>query len=139
MKYGRLKKRSDRKKLRDKIGAIHLKILRHERGDRCEICQIPGNVSRFHIMPIGSYPKLEFVDENILLVHWMNNCQAHFLHHHAGSDDPRNIRTLRRIKELRGEDYRERLSEMNKFIGTHNELYLLAKLDEFRNRLGKYE
>jgi len=78
---------------------------------------------------------MEFVDENILLAHWMNNCQSHYLWHHAGSDDPRNIRTLKKIKELRGEDYRERLIAQDKFMGTHNEIYLMAKMDEFMKRL----
>lgn len=69
--FNKIKKKSSRKILREKIGKIHLEILRIKRGNRDELSGDQNVVlGRFHILPVGLYPKLEFVDDNILLVVW---------------------------------------------------------------------
>ena len=130
-----LRAKSDRQILRDRIGALHFQILKLERGDNCEICGMPQAEGRFHIIPLSESLRLEFEDTNILLSHWFHGCQAHYKWHHYGKDDHRCDFVLRRIKELRGNDYRIELKKIELFKGKHDTLYLKAKLQEFTERL----
>ena len=126
MKFKRkpISKMSDRGRLRKEIGRIHLEILKRDRGDVCEISGRPVNgLGRFHILEVSTNPRLEFVDENVLLVNWLPH---HFNWHHYGEGSPRNALTLKRIKELRGDDYREKLKERERYCGTMDMLYLMA-------------
>jgi hypothetical protein len=132
-----LSKVSERGKLRKHIGELHLQILRIKRGNKCEICGLQGMVGRFHILEVSTHPRLEFVEDNILLSHWMQNCQAHYLWHHFGSHDARNIRTANRIVALRGQDWESRLRARERFTSKIDMLYLLAKLHEFKQELKK--
>jgi len=117
--------KSEKKKLRDKIGSLHLEILRYQRGYKCEICgESDTDVGRFHIIPVSQSLRLEFYDENILLVHWLKGCQAHFKWHHYGNDDPRCDFIKKRIIELRGSDYRKRLLKIEQFMDKHDISYL---------------
>jgi len=105
-RYTPIKKCSTKKILRDKTGALHLKILKFKRG---EICELTGRRSdtlgRFHILDVARYPRLEFHDENVLISSWYGD-GAHFDWHH-NFYKARDIE--KRIKQLRGEDYEERL------------------------------
>jgi len=110
MKFYRIRQKSDRKKLRDEIGKLHLKILKIERGDICEIHNRKcSNIGRSHILSVGLYPKLEFYSENIVLAGWY--C-SHFYSHH-NPDDPRAELMKQRTIELRGEDCKDRLKVLN--------------------------
>lgn len=121
MKYKR-PKHSTKGRLINEIGKIHLQILKIKRnGPRCEICGRIGNVGRFHILSVARHPRLRFVDENVLITCWL---PCHYLWHHAGPNDPRCIRIMERIIELRGPDYEERLLDREQYIGKHDELYL---------------
>ena len=131
----RISKISDRGRLIKACDKLHFEILKLKRGARCEICGIQGNVGRFHILAVGSHPRLRYVDDNILLVHWMQNCQAHYLWHHAGPADRRNIRTLNKIIELHGSDYEQKLLERERFSGKMDTLYLQALKMTFEKEL----
>lgn len=139
MKFKRkpLSKMSSRGKLRKEIGKLHLEILRKQRGDICEICRLPGNVGRFHILPVGRYPKLEFHDGNVLLTHWLHCCQAHYLWHHAGPADHKNLRTLNRIRELRGANWEEELRAIDLTMPRHDGLFLLALRETMKKELNR--
>lgn len=133
--YRKPKQKSNRKKLREDIGKIHLEILKIRRGEFDEIDGRPANgLGRFHILEISTNPKLEFVDENILLVNWLPH---HFNWHHYGEGSPRNDLTLKRIKELRGEDYRATLRAKEPYIGTMNEMYLMALKQTMQKELAQ--
>ena len=118
-KYIPINKRSEKKKLRDVIGALHLKILKHKRGDKCEFCGKPGLIGRFHILPIARYLRLEFRDYNIILSHWMEECQSHYRWHHDGANSKKSKDIVKRIEELRGKDYETDLKIQNALIPKH--------------------
>lgn len=139
MRYSAPKKKSDKKKLRDKIGAIHYRLLKLKRGDKCEICGQPGAEGRFHIIPVSESLRLEFVDDNVLLSHWMRGCQAHYKWHHEGKDSPRCDFILKKVRELKGDDYRATLKERELFMGKADILYLKIKLIEMQNELQRWE
>jgi len=135
MKWYPKRKKSDKKKLRERVGAVLLEVLKLERNNDgvCEICgRRTANLHKFHILSVGAHPKLEFVKENILLTDWQ---PCHYLHHHAGADDPRAVKIIDRIKELRGPDYRETIKAKQQYVGTMTETYLLCKLEEFTQEL----
>lgn len=142
MKYRKINNRSDRKKLRDEIGALQLRLLIAERGAIDEITGRPSNkLGRFHILRVARCPRLEFEPENILLTEWM---PTHYAWHHYGPNDPRNIATHDRIKTLRGPDYETRLKEIEAFKQRHDMLYLQALKISFTQLLkqqkgGQYE
>lgn len=101
-RYKKLKKKSAKKILRDEVGALHLKYLKLKRNneDTCDICgKQTKQLGRFHIMPVGKYPKLEFFDNNILLTDWM---PCHYAWHHSFAQ-ARGIDMF--LKEKLGEDY----------------------------------
>jgi len=132
-----ISKMSAKGKLRKEMGKLHLALLVRKRGPNCEICGLPGAEGRFHILPVGQHPRLEFVDANVLLVHWMRNCQAHFQWHHAGPADRRNIRTLNRIKQIRGDNYEEELRATELCMPKHDGLFLLALKQTMQKELDR--
>jgi len=115
MKRTPLRKKSDKKKIRDRLGSLHLKLLRSQRGEVCQICgRVSSNLGRFHILPVGKYPKLEFVSENVLLACWH---PCHFSWHHSSILDERNKNTLARIKLICGDDFEDKLNAQNELSG----------------------
>lgn len=127
----RIRKRSAKKVLRDKIGAYHLAYLKRQRGnyDKCEICgKKTDRLGRFHILRVGQYPRLEFVEENILLTGW--DC-CHYPWHHYGPNDDRCKAIHDRIKELRGNDYKDYLLARNAVAPKHTMFYLRNLLTWF--------
>ena len=103
-------KKSPRKKLREEIGRLQYKQLLKERGELCEICQCRPADGRFHILPVGAYPRLEFSAQNILLSCWQ---VCHFVWHH---DYHKAQKIEERIKQLRGADYKEQLLRWNAIV-----------------------
>ncbi len=101
-------KRSERAKLINKIEKLLLIKLKKERGDRCEICGKRELVGLFHILPKGKYQRIRFNEENLLLAGWW--C-CHYPYHHDFYKTRDKI--IPRIKELRGEDYEDRLKFLN--------------------------
>lgn len=127
--------KSSRKQLRDRIGRLHLELLKykHKNFDTDEITGRRGVVlGRFHILRVSTHPRLEFFDNNILLTAWM---PVHYAWHHGGPNDPKNLATLEKIKELRGKEYETELLQAEKFMGKHDLLYLRALEDKFTKEL----
>ena len=124
MKYRTLKPSSARGRLKGVIGELHLKLLRLQRGNKCEISGDTNcPVGRFHILRTGSHPRLEFEPENILLCRWF---PEHYAWHHNGANDSHNAKTLAPIKKLKSEDYEEKLLKLEVTKQKHDMLYLEA-------------
>ena len=131
--YSGIKGKSARKILRDEIGNLHFKCLKIERGEKDEITGVPANgLGRFHILRVASHPRLEFEDENILLVNWL---PTHKAWHHNGPNDPKNKWILDRIKEIRGADYEARLKAIEAYKQRHDMLYLEALKIFYQSKL----
>ena len=132
-----LPKLSDRGRLRKQIGDLHFQILKLKRGERDELTGKPANgLGRFHILEVSTNPRLEFCDENVLLVNWLPH---HFNYHHYGPASKRNEFTMKRIVELRGHDWREKLLAREKWAGRCDKLYLFALRESMRNELRSWE
>jgi hypothetical protein len=115
------RKKSPRKKLRDEIGKLHFEILKLKRGNRCEITGLVVNdLGRFHILPVGKYPELEYMDENVLLASW------NLAHRHWHHDYYKAQKIEKKIKELRGEDYKDNLLMIARTCPKHGMFYLQA-------------
>ena len=91
-------------------------ILKIERGNRCEICGRP-NPAPHHILEKGTYPRLRFVKQNILLLCWM---PCHFAIHHYTHENPAYKRVQEGIERLLGADYREQLLVAEKMQSQQN-------------------
>ena len=115
-----IKKKSDKKILREEIGKLHFEYLKAKRGSRDELSGRPAkSLGRFHIIPISECPKLEFIDENVLLVNWM---PLHYWWHQDYKKAQRIVEPL--IIKLRGPDYRERLLAIDKMQPKRTFFYL---------------
>jgi len=112
-----------RAKLLDRAKKLLREILRLKRGAKCEICgrsegALPYGLSLFHILNVGSHPRLELYEGNILLACWVPYHSGQFCHNiwhrDTGEKDPRKEIIRRRIIELRGENYKEHLLMVEK-------------------------
>ena len=83
------------------------KILVLERGLVCEICGGRAGIGTFHIMSKKKCPRLRYHKRNLLLAGWF--C-CHSPWHH---DFDAKERIDAKIKQLRGEDYREEFIKMD--------------------------
>ncbi len=93
------------------------KVLLKERGPECEICgrtSGTGRLGKFHILPKGTYPRIRFYEQNILIVGW-RCCHDNW---HSDYFEGREIE--KRLKELRGEDYEKQLKFANTIASTLN-------------------
>ncbi len=91
------------------------KILKIERGHKCQICGrwqeiLTYPLSLFHILDKKKYPRLRLHRRNLLLAcwhpkYWMPQC--HNLWHHNYEEAKRKIEP--RIKVILGDDYRNKL------------------------------
>jgi hypothetical protein len=110
--------------IKECLELIRLRLLR-ERGDICEIHNRKcANIGMMHILNKRRYPRLRFNSFNILLAGWF--C-SHFWTH-QDPDDSRAIFTMKRIKELRGADYKEKLLVMDKTAPKHTMVFLQTYL-----------
>ena len=133
MKYA-IRKRSERKKLRDKIGALHLKILKFKRGHRSEFTGKEDVVlGRFHILDVARFPRLEFHEENILLSEWFG---VHFDWHH---NYYKAQEIEKRIMELRGKDYKEKLMMLDRMQPRMTTLRLQMIYEAFKQAVKEIE
>lgn|SRR3990167_1966923 len=134
MKY-HINPKSDKKKLRDKIGKIHLEILKikHKNFDTCEFCNKKTNrLGRFHVLNVGEHPRLEYIDKNIILSGWY--C-CHFKHHHYGSYNPKTKYIEDRLIELLGPNYRDELLIIEKGMPVMSMFYLECLYHSMANEL----
>ena len=83
--------------------------LKIERGDRCEVCGRTNKIGLFHILTKEECPRLRLHSYNILLTCWM---PCHY-YYHQNKDDFRAQRTIAKIKELIGEDYKKKLKALH--------------------------
>lgn len=129
LKRSPIKQKSYKKYLREEVGKAQLEYLRLFRHNEhiCDICKkYRPFLSRFHILPVGQYPKMEFVDENVLLTDWLP-C------HHAWHQTYEQAKRIEeRIMELRGLHYKEKLQAMNAMQPKQTEMILSCKLHWYK-------
>ena len=99
-----IKKRSSRGKILDRLDALQFTLLKLRRGAKCEICGGTKCLGTFHILPKRPYVGIRYHEFNLLIAGWY--CCHHPFHHdyYVARD-----RIVPRIKELRGEDYEDKL------------------------------
>lgn len=94
-----LSKNSERGRIITECSNLLREFLKIERGERCELCCKNRTVGLFHILPVGTYPRLRFHEKNILLSCWM---PCHYTWHH---NHFKARKIYERIQELRGKDF----------------------------------
>jgi len=116
-----LKSRSPRGKIIKAIEDLLRVELKQERGDICEIHNRKcAKIGMMHILNKRRYPRIRFNKFNIILAGWF--CSHYYTH--QDPDDPRAIYTMKRIKELRGSDYKEKLLILDKTAPRLTMVYL---------------
>ena len=132
-----IKKVSYRGQIVIEIDALYFKILCLERGLQCEISIRPANgLGTFHILPKGRYPRLRWKRQNVLLVNYM---PYHFSWHHDNPSNPTYDLVERRIREIKGEEYREELLKLDAISERHTMTYLKMLRMAFRQELKELE
>ena len=121
-----------RKLLIKKCEHLLLKMLMVERGNKCEICGKKKILGLFHILPKGKYPRLRFYKENLLIAGWYC-CHYQWHHDYYESRD----RIAPRIKQLRGDDYEEKIAKVGEDCPKLTEAYLTELLLKFEKELTK--
>lgn len=102
---------SDRGKIVKACDKLLFEILKLERGNICEIHQHEcPKIGPMHILNKAKYPRLRWASQNIILAGWF--CSHYWTHHDP--DDERSKFAKNRIRELRGENYRENLVILDK-------------------------
>ena len=115
----KIKKQSERGRLRAEIGKLQFDYLVRKRGAICELSNQPANgLGRFHILSVGAHPRLEFCEENILLVNWLPH---HYNWHHS-FEKAKEIEKL--IMKLRGINYKYRLYALERLQQKQSMFYL---------------
>ena len=101
--------KSERKKHIDKC----LELIRKPKiklfGKKCQICGKSTEVGNFHILNVGSHPRLQLYWDNIILAGWF--CCHHPFHHDYYK--ARDV-IVPRLKQLLGEDYEQQLRQKEK-------------------------
>lgn len=102
-----LNKISTKGNIINKCRTLFFKILLYERKRKCEICGSTYNLGTFHILPTGTYPKLRFRFENVLLVCWWN-C------HNPWHSSPTKKKFIeKKIALIKGANYEQELKELD--------------------------
>ena len=130
----RMKRQSPRGKLIKQCDDLLFHILLLERGSVCEICGKPGNMTPFHILPKGSYPRIRFYKANLLLACWFS---CHNLWHHDYFIAKERIEP--RIKQLRDEDYKDKLIASNAMAPRLSTTYLGILREALKIKLKQLE
>lgn len=122
--------RSARGGLIQRTQDIMREILKIERGDWCEICGVRReNMGVFHILPVGKYPRIRFQFENVLLSCWI---PCHF-NWHQTFKAAKEID--KKIKQLRGEDYEDRLALLDRCAPKLTQVRIQMTHDAFKAHL----
>lgn len=112
---------SSRARLVQKTQDLMREILKIERGDLCEICKRRRDgLGVFHILPVGGYPRLRFHFQNVLLACWYP-CHKNWHHDFYKAQE-----IDKRIKELRGENYKDKIAALE---------FSAPKMDALRIRM----
>ncbi len=138
LKRGWIKrKKSERQEIIDDCKDILRRILIVKRSARDEISGRPPKVlGLFHILAISTNPRLQLLEQNVLLVNWLPH---HYNWHHYGPKSPRTRFIEERIMRLRGEDYRDRLLIIEKMAPKMTLDYLTLKRIQLRQELGSFK
>ena len=122
-KRARIKKVSGRQAIINACLDLIREQLKSERGNKCEICgRTPNNLGLFHILPRSRYPRLMLNTFNLLLTDWF---PCHQKWHHDYFKAPE---IEKRIIELRGADYKDRLLVIDKISPKLTITYLKSYL-----------
>ena len=141
--------KSPRKKIIDKVKTLMRQILKLRDGDRCFFCGKPGShfkypLSLFHILSVGSYPRLECEIENTVLACWGDfpfKCC-----HNLWEDrvEPHKSWMEEKLLVIKGANYKDALKIQNKILPPLNAVRAEWYLEYYKQELerlqkGKYE
>jgi len=124
-----IRKQSDRGKLVKRVDALLFTLIKRERGERCQLCGRTTNLTPFHILPKGTYPKLRFNCRNILIACWFP-CHNDW---HSNYYKAKNIE--KKIIKLLGEDYEVDLKMANECQQSFSPVYLKTLEQALKNEL----
>lgn len=113
LKRTRLKKASPRGKLIVQLDNLFFRYLVAKRGRKCEVCGKEAMVGKHHILRVGTYPRLRYHEDNIVLLCWYN---CHYGIHHFPAADPVSKHIEKRLQELKGENYYNNLLNINSLM-----------------------
>ena len=122
-RYTKLRKRSKSRRsvLIRENDALMFQLLKIKHGEKCMICEQAKKVGTFHILPKSTAPRLRYAEDNLLLACWF---PCHYTWEHKYFQ-ARGVE--KRIKEIRGEDYEQRLRALNAISPPLN-TFMLSKL-----------
>jgi len=121
--------KSERGKIVKELDSLLFQILCKERGKMCELCGRTIGVGTFHILPKGSHPKLRYAQINCLLACWLPCHQSwHKDYFKAKAID-------KKIRQIVGQDYEEKLIKIEVMQPRHDMTYLKTLLHAFKEIL----
>lgn len=134
-RYTKISNMSGIGKLKKELDTMLSKKLQYEREYICEVhnrtCRRLG---ASHILNKQTYPKLRYVESNIIISGWF--CSHYYSHQHP--DDPRALDHKNAIVRIHGENYREELLKIQVIQPKHNTHYLECLYYYFKQTLKKY-
>ena len=129
MKKFKIFKSTMRGKIFKKLDSLMFQSLTKERGHICEIHKRKcPQIGQMHILSKRAHPRLRYCRENILLAGWF--CSHYWTH--QDTTDERAIYAFERIKQLLGDNYRERLLIIEMGQPKQTITYLKGLLIDFR-------
>lgn len=132
--------KSPRKKIIDKVKAEMKRILRLQYGNRCFFCDKPNSyfrydLSLFHILPVGSHPRLECVIENTLLACWSKEYYYKTCHNvWEQRQQPYRDRMEEQLLSYFGKDYKDNLLIVDKVNPPLNRTRAEVYLEYYKGR-----
>lgn len=105
------------------LDALHSKAMEQSLGMKiCQIHQSPlcDKIGVMHILSKAAHPRLRYHSFNTIFAGWF--CSHYWTHH--DSEDKRAQYAIKRIEEIRGKDYREKLLAIEIMQPRHNSTYL---------------
>lgn len=143
MNRTKLKYRSSRGKLIQKLDDIFRQIIRLHRGHTCEICgrqetSLAFPLSIFHILPKGKYPRMRFHSQNVLLAcfsPFQNKTYCHNAWHECCAHEREYKKVEEGIVRLLGKEYWDELLKLDAIQPKHNKVYLNMLLAGYKIEL----
>ena len=125
-RYKPIKQRSDKGRLITKIDKLFRETVLSKREHKCEWCgKSPETVFISHILPKGKYPRLRFVEDNVLLL-------CYYCHMERWHKNPLEAEAF--IMEKFGKDYRKELLIIEKTQDPHTMFYLYCLHDFLKGK-----
>jgi hypothetical protein len=137
VKRKKVKPVSEKGKIIKEVDDLFRAYLKRKHGSVCYFCgREQYNISAFHILPKGEYPRLRFSEHNVLLACWSPQYYikcCHNVFHNALKDNPKYQRIEAKIREHVGcEDYTTYLKSLEKAMPKLTELELMKYKEAYK-------